>query len=244
MSDPLLWHRIQFAFTITFHYLFPQLTMGLALLIVVLKLLALRPRRRGVQRGRPVLEPDLRPQLRDGRRDRHPDGVPVRHELGAVLAVLRRGRRRALAMEGPSRSSSSRPSWAVPLRRAAARPEAAPRGGRRPVAGQVALGLLHHRRQRLHAAPGRLPAGRGRYLHLEDFWAYLLNPWALWQYAHTMAASLVTASFVVAAVGRLLVADGPHARHAAIFLRVGVDRRAHREPPRRVPDRRRRRRRW
>jgi hypothetical protein len=38
----LLWHRIQFGFTITYHYLFPQLTMGLALLIVVLKVLALR----------------------------------------------------------------------------------------------------------------------------------------------------------------------------------------------------------
>src|SRR5215831_11244248 len=34
-------HRLHFAFTITFHYLFPQLTMGLALLIVVLKSLAL-----------------------------------------------------------------------------------------------------------------------------------------------------------------------------------------------------------
>ncbi len=34
--------RIHFAFTITFHYLFPQLTMGLALLIVILKTLALR----------------------------------------------------------------------------------------------------------------------------------------------------------------------------------------------------------
>ena len=42
MSDPLLWHRLQFAFTIVFHYLFPQLTMGLALLIVVLKTIALR----------------------------------------------------------------------------------------------------------------------------------------------------------------------------------------------------------
>src|SRR5205085_924830 len=44
MSDGLLWHRIQFAFTITFHYLFPQLTMGLALLIVLFKSLALRLR--------------------------------------------------------------------------------------------------------------------------------------------------------------------------------------------------------
>ena len=34
MSDGLIWHRIQFSFSITFHYLFPQLTMGLALLIV------------------------------------------------------------------------------------------------------------------------------------------------------------------------------------------------------------------
>ncbi len=35
-------HRLHFAFTVTFHYLFPQLTMGLALLIVVLKTVALR----------------------------------------------------------------------------------------------------------------------------------------------------------------------------------------------------------
>src|SRR5882762_10475843 len=34
------WHRFQFAFTITFHYLFPQLT--LALLLVVFKAAALR----------------------------------------------------------------------------------------------------------------------------------------------------------------------------------------------------------
>jgi len=42
MDSALLIHRLHFAFTITFHYLFPQLTMGLAPLIVVLKTLALR----------------------------------------------------------------------------------------------------------------------------------------------------------------------------------------------------------
>src|ERR1700753_1131673 len=42
MDSALLVHRLHFAFTATFHYLFPQLTMGLALLIVVLKSLALR----------------------------------------------------------------------------------------------------------------------------------------------------------------------------------------------------------
>ena len=34
-------HRLHFAFTVTYHYLFPQLTMGLAPLIVVLKTMAL-----------------------------------------------------------------------------------------------------------------------------------------------------------------------------------------------------------
>jgi cytochrome bd ubiquinol oxidase subunit I len=42
MDSALAVHRLQFAFTITFHYIFPQLTMGLALLILVLKTMALR----------------------------------------------------------------------------------------------------------------------------------------------------------------------------------------------------------
>src|SRR5437667_10786027 len=42
MDSALAVHRLHFAFTITFHYLFPQLTMGLALLIVILKTLAMR----------------------------------------------------------------------------------------------------------------------------------------------------------------------------------------------------------
>jgi cytochrome bd ubiquinol oxidase subunit I len=41
----LFWSRLQFAFTITYHYLFPQLTMGLALLLVVMKVLALKTKR-------------------------------------------------------------------------------------------------------------------------------------------------------------------------------------------------------
>ena len=39
--DALIIHRLHFAYTVTFHYLFPQLTMGLAPLIVVLKTLAI-----------------------------------------------------------------------------------------------------------------------------------------------------------------------------------------------------------
>src|SRR3954451_16633721 len=42
MDSAVALHRLHFAFTITFHYLFPQVTMGLALLLVVLKTMALR----------------------------------------------------------------------------------------------------------------------------------------------------------------------------------------------------------
>src|SRR5215471_15933693 len=41
MDNALTVDRLHFAFTVTFHYLFPQLTMGLALLILVLKTIAL-----------------------------------------------------------------------------------------------------------------------------------------------------------------------------------------------------------
>src|SRR3974377_1177190 len=44
MGQALDLHRLHFAFTITFHYIFPQLTMGLALLLVYLKTKALRTR--------------------------------------------------------------------------------------------------------------------------------------------------------------------------------------------------------
>ena len=37
MEDMLFYDRLQFAFTITFHYIFPQLTMGLSLIIVYFK---------------------------------------------------------------------------------------------------------------------------------------------------------------------------------------------------------------
>jgi cytochrome bd ubiquinol oxidase subunit I len=35
MTDPLSWHGLQFGFTVTYHHLFPQLSVGLALFIVL-----------------------------------------------------------------------------------------------------------------------------------------------------------------------------------------------------------------
>ena len=165
-ADVVFWHRLQFAFTITYHYLFPQLTMGLALLIVIVKSLALRAPRRAVERRRPVLDPHLRHQLRGGRRDGHADGVPVRHELGARSPALPDGSSGTRSRwKGCSRSSSSRASSALLVfgekRR---RPRGASSRGRGALRRQLALGLLHHRDERVHAASGRTRGARRRHV--------------------------------------------------------------------------------
>ena len=86
MDDALLMHRLHFAFTVTFHYLFPQLTMGLAPLIVILKTLYLRTGNPLYNRAARFWAKVFGVTFRDGRGDRHPHGVPVRHQLGRVLA--------------------------------------------------------------------------------------------------------------------------------------------------------------
>lgn len=59
-------------------------------------------------------------------------------------------------------------------------------------------------------------------LQLANFWGYLLNPWALWQYAHNMSAAVITGSFVVAAVASYWTLMGLYREHASRCLRVGV----------------------
>ena len=43
--DPLILARIQFAFTVSFHIIFPTLSIGLALFLAVVEGLHLHPRR-------------------------------------------------------------------------------------------------------------------------------------------------------------------------------------------------------
>src|SRR5262245_46875816 len=59
-------------------------------------------------------------------------------------------------------------------------------------------------------------------LELVNFAQFVLNPWALLQYAHNMMAAVVLASFVVAAVGAWYALQHRHESAARIFLRVGT----------------------
>jgi cytochrome d ubiquinol oxidase subunit I len=55
-----------------------------------------------------------------------------------------------------------------------------------------------------------------------SFWGLLLNPWAWLQYAHNMCGSVVTAAFVMSAVGAFYLLNKRSTEFGRIFLRVGV----------------------
>ena len=57
---------------------------------------------------------------------------------------------------------------------------------------------------------------------LTSFWGLVLNPWAIWQYAHNMAGAGVTGAFVMMAVGAFYLLSKQHVEQAKIFLKVGV----------------------
>src|SRR5262249_37098242 len=52
--------------------------------------------------------------------------------------------------------------------------------------------------------------------------ACLRTPWLLWQYTHNMTAAVITASFVMAALGAFYLLSGQHVLCAKTFLRPGV----------------------
>jgi cytochrome bd ubiquinol oxidase subunit I len=223
LSDPLLWHRLQFAFTIIYHYLFPQLTMGLALLIVVMKAIGLRTgdlrwddaarfwiRIFGINFAVGVVT-----------------GIPMEFQFGTNWAAFSRYAGgvigQTLAMEGLF-AFFLESSFLGLL-----------------VFGEQRLGRRGHFLAALALFVGswlsgyfivctnafmQHPAGHvvapDGTLQLHDFWAFLLNPWALAQYAHNMVASVVTASFVVTAVGAYYGLQDLHAEYATRFLRIGV----------------------
>jgi len=221
--DALAWHRFQFAFTVTYHYLFPQLTMGLALLIVVLKGVALR-------RGDPLWHDAARFWGRIFGLNFAMGvvtGIPMEFQFGTNWARFSSHTGGVigltLAMEGMFAFFAESAFLGLFL---FGEKRLSPRG-HMVAAVMLFLGawlsgwfIIVTNAFMQHPA-GYTVAPDGA-LHLSDFWAYMLNPWAVWQYAHNMTASVITSAFVMAAVGAFYTLAGRHREHAAIFLRVGV----------------------
>src|SRR5437868_282805 len=189
MNSALAIHRFHFAFTITFHYLFPQLTMGLALLIVLFKSLALRLRDESYNEVARFWGRIFALNFAMG----VVTGIPMEFQFGTNWARFSGFSGevvgQALAMEGVFAfflESTFLGLFLFGEKRL---------GPRRHLAAAVALALgswlsgyfiIVANAFMQHPAGYRL--GEDGILHLESFWAYLLNPWALWQYAHNMAA--------------------------------------------------------
>src|SRR3954447_26052615 len=223
MSDGLLWHRMQFAFTITFHYLFPQLTMGLALLIVVFQSLALRLRDESYNEVARFWGRILALNFAMG----VVTGIPMEFQFGTNWARFSRFSGevvgQALAMEGVFAFILESAFLGLFL---FGEKRLGPRGH---LAAALALclgswlsGYFIIATNAFMQHPVGYTLGEDQVLHLADFWAFLFNPWALWQYAHNMTGSVITASFVVCSVGAYWSLMRQHADHALICLRVGV----------------------
>ena len=216
-------HRLHFAFTITFHYLFPQLTMGLALLIVVLKSVALKT-------GSPQWDHAARFWGRIFAINfvfGVVTGIPMEFEFGTNWARFSRlsggviGQ--PLAMEGVFSFFLESAFLGLFLY------------GEKRIskvmhwfsAVMVFLGswisgffiIVTDAWMQHPVAFDRMPNGQFEVL---SFWQLLLNPWGLLQYAHNMMGAVITGSFVMAATGAFYLLENHRAEYARIFLKVGV----------------------
>ncbi|HEX6942599.1 MAG TPA: cytochrome ubiquinol oxidase subunit I [Gemmatimonadaceae bacterium] len=223
MVDAVFWHRLQFAFTAVYHYIFPQLTMGLAFLIVIMKWRALRT-------GNEYWNDTARFWIRIFGLNFAVGvvtGVPMEFQFGTNWAAFSNYAGKiigqTLAMEGLFAFFLESGFIAVLV---FGEKRLSPRGH---FLAAIALWLgswlsgyfIVATNAFMQHPVGYSVAADGT-LHLEDFSQFVLNPWAFAAYAHAIIASVVTASFVVAAVGAYYLLRGRHLDHARACLRVGA----------------------
>jgi cytochrome d ubiquinol oxidase subunit I len=223
MGDPLFWHRLQFGFTISFHYLFPQLTMGLAFIIVLLKAL-------GLKTGEARYNDAARFWIRIFGINFAigvVTGVPMEFQFGTNWAAFSRFSGgvigQTLAMEGLfafflESSFLGLLIWGEK--------RLSPRGHFGAAlalwVGSWLSGYFIIATNAFMQHPVGYALAADGTLQLASFWTFLLNPWALAQYAHNMVATVVTGAFVVAAVGAFWTLKGLYPEQARLNLKTGT----------------------
>lgn len=223
MTNREFFDRLHFAFTISYHYLFPQLTMGLALLIVIFKTLGLR-------QSNPRYDNAARFWMRIFGINfvmGVVTGIPMEFQFGTNWAAFSRltgsviGQ--PLAMEGVfsfflesaflelflfgERRLSRWAHWSTAVA---------------VMAGSWLSGYFIIMTDAWMQHPVGYEMSPGGSFQIVSFWKVLTNPWGLIQYSHTMSGAVVTASFVVSAVGAFYLLVGRHQDYAKMFLRAGV----------------------
>ncbi len=217
------WSRIQFAFTITYHYLFPQLTMGLALLIVIFKALYLKTRNENFNHAARFWTRIFGINFAVG----VVTGIPMEFQFGTNWAKFSNFAGgvigMSLAMEGMFAFFAESSFLGILL-------FGEKRFGQKVhmvsaimlFLGSWLSGYFIIVTNAFMQHPVGYTMGADHKLHMANPMAFLLNPWALWEYSHNMTASVVTASFVVASVGAFYLLIGRHREVASLFLKVAV----------------------
>ena len=223
MDSALLIHRLQFAFTVTYHYLFPQLTMGLAPLIVILKTIALKTGDERYDQAARFWAKIFGINFVIG----VVTGIPMEFQFGTNWARFSEFTggviAQPLAMEGVFSfflESAFLGLFLFGERRLG-------RKGHWWAAFMVFVGswlsgffIVAADAWMQHPVAYRiLPNGR---FEVTSFWGVLMNPWALIQYAHTMSGALTTGSIAMAAMGAFYVLNRRDSEFGKIFLQVGV----------------------
>jgi len=222
MSD-VTWSRVQFGFLITYHYLFPQLTMGLALIIFILKCVAYTRKDErydraaqfwgrifglnfvvGVVTGIPM---EFQFGTNWARFSNYAGGViGMTLALEGMFAFFAESSFLGLFLFGAKKLG---PKWHLA-------------SAFMVFAGSWLSGYFIIASNAFMQHPVGYAVGRNGSLQLSDLSAYLFNPWAIWQYLHTMTAAVITGSFVVCAVGAYYLLSERHTEIARICVKVGV----------------------
>ena len=223
MGQALEVHRLQFAFTITFHYIFPQLTMGLALLLVYLKTKALRTGDEHYNRAARFWARIFGINFAIG----VVTGIPMEFQFGTNWAAFSKAAGgvigQTLAMEGVFSfflESSFLGLFLFGEKRLG-------RVGHWVAAFLVFLGswlsgyfIVATDAWMQHPIGYRIGANGA--IELSSFCDLLLNKWALWQYAHTMLGAVQTGCFVMAGVGAFYLLTKRDEFYGRTFVRAGV----------------------
>jgi cytochrome d ubiquinol oxidase subunit I len=223
MDEALLLHRLQFAFTITFHYIFPQLTMGLSLLIVVMKGMSLYYKDHIYSKAARFWAKIFAINFVMG----VVTGIPMEFQFGtnwAQFSIFAGGIiGNTLALEGMFAFFLESSFLGLFLY------------GEKKIGqwghffaalmvflGTWTSGLFIVATNAFMQHPVAYQVAADGNLQLASLAGLMQNPWAIWQYLHTMMGALITGSFVVSAVGAYYVLAKKHARYGEIFLKIGV----------------------
>jgi cytochrome bd ubiquinol oxidase subunit I len=223
MEDALAVHRLHFAFTITFHYIFPQLTMGLALLIFILKTAALRTGNALWNRAARFWARIFGISFALG----VVTGIPMEFQFGTNWSQFSRAAGgvigQTLAMEGVFSffiESSFLGLFLFGEKRLG--PKGHWLSSLMMFLGSWLSGYFIVATDAWMQHPIGFSLGPNGTYDLQSFWALVLNPWCLWQYAHTMVGAVQTGCFTVAAVGAFYLLSNTHEEFGKIFVRLGV----------------------